>query len=213
LGHYQDLVARQDALALEKSDLQRKYDLLNQQVEKLKAYVLEQQRAKGSQAGEEGKGQPQPEAGRPLASPHRAPPLPPSKTSAKAASDRVVFRVNHDVGHTEFLPPEHLRAALLKAAKAAAHITIRGRTDATTADDVDTRIAWGRAAHARAFLVENGVDAKKIQVRFLAAGGFIADDSTPAGRALNRRVEIEMVGVDLGAVSLEPAQAEMGSSL
>ena len=44
LSRYQDLVARQDAMALEKSDLQRKYDQLNQQAERLKTYILEQQR-------------------------------------------------------------------------------------------------------------------------------------------------------------------------
>jgi outer membrane protein OmpA-like peptidoglycan-associated protein len=211
LSHYQDLVARQDAIRLEKSEQERKLEALSRQVEALKEYIVTHDKVAPGAL-------PAPTSEEPPPAPKRQPG--PSHSGSGVAQamqvlgpERVIFRVNHAVGHTEFIPPESIQADLLKAAKAAKRITIRGRTDATQPDDVETRIALGRAHHAKSYLVDNGVDASKIQVRFLASGGFIADDSTPAGRALNRRVEIETVGVDVASLSLETTHVQMGSNL
>jgi outer membrane protein OmpA-like peptidoglycan-associated protein len=210
ISRYRDLVARHDEMRLEKSDLQRKYEALTQQVEALKQYIVTHDKQSPVVAPSPGSSiEP------PLPRPHSLPvrrPVQGGKAMQVLAPDRILFRVNHAVGHTEFSPPEDMQAELLKAAKAAKVITIRGRTDATQADDLEARIALGRAVHARTYLVENGVETSKIRLRFLAAGGFIADDSTAAGRALNRRVEIEAVGVDVAALETK-VQAVLGGNL
>jgi outer membrane protein OmpA-like peptidoglycan-associated protein len=57
----------------------------------------------------------------------------------------------------------------------------------------DARIALGRALSARNYLIEHGVSPDKITVDSQADGDFIAPNDTKAGRALNRRVEIELL--------------------
>jgi outer membrane protein OmpA-like peptidoglycan-associated protein len=199
LSRYQDLVARQDAMALEKSDLQRKYDQLNQQVERLKTYILEQQR-KSTQGEVAPQCVPAPH-GAPAA-PMSSPSAPPGGTGAVVVGpDSVMFRVSHDVGHTAFTPTEALADEIVKAALAAKTVVIRGRTDADAADPTEERIALSRALHARAYLVGRGVPAAKIRSWYRAAGDFVADNSNADGRARNRRVEIEARGLDTSALS------------
>jgi outer membrane protein OmpA-like peptidoglycan-associated protein len=202
LTKYQDIVARQDAMTLEKSELQRKVEMLSSQVATLKAYVVEHEK---KEKQHENSAAPPP----PPTPPKRVAPAPtssPQRGSAKVAAeavmvggDNVTFRVSEEVGKTEFLPTPELEQTLLKAATAAKTISIRGRTDATVADDIEARIALARAVHARQFLVANGVDSTKIKTWFRAAGAFAVDNSSPEGQAVNRRVEIEARGLDTSA--------------
>ena len=127
--------------------------------------------------------------------------------------DRVVFRVSESVGRTDFAPAPDFGKAIIQAAHAARTIVIRGRTDAEVADEMEGRIALERALKARAFLVGQGIDASKIGLKSLAAGGFIADNSSPQGRRLNRRVEIEAQGVDTATLSALSAAPQSRSPL
>ena len=213
LKNYQDLVVRQDAITLEKSQLRRQVDELNQEVATLKSYVLQQQRTKGNQNLPDGAAQPQSDTQSPSPPSQPTRPLPPGSSRAgtvNVSSDRVVFRVSHEVGHTEFQPTAELELELLKAAKAAKVVVIRGRTDSETVDDVETRIALGRAVHARQYLVSNGVGPDKIHLWYRAAGDFIADNSTAEGRAINRRVEIEVRGLDTSAFASVASDVRVG---
>ena len=108
----------------------------------------------------------------------------------------VVFRVTQAFAKAEFSPTPAFQDTLLTMARTAARIDVRGRTDAQSDNAADRAIALRRANCAQAFLLNNGVPAKKIRVSFLAAGGRIASNATPQGRAMNRRIEIETVGVD-----------------
>jgi len=214
LKNYQDLVVRQDAMTLEKSQLQREVEELNHEVSTLKSYVLQQQRSRGTQGRPDGAAQPQSDVQSPAspAAPEYRPPPPGSSRAGtvSVSTDRVVFRVSHDVGHTEFAPTAELELELLKAAKAAKAVVVRGRTDSETVDDVETRIALGRAVHARQYLVSNGVEPDKIHVWYRAAGDFIADNSTAEGRAINRRVEIEVRGLDTSAYASVASDIRVG---
>jgi outer membrane protein OmpA-like peptidoglycan-associated protein len=211
LARYQDLVARQEEMTLEKSDLQRKYEALTRQVEALKQYIVTHDNQPTNGGAQHSRRSSQ-AAPRPQSMP-MTPALPAGKAMQVLAPDRVLFRVNHAVGHTEFLPPQEIQEGLLRAARAARNIIIRGRTDASQADELEARIAVGRALQARAFLVKNGVDVAKIRLKYLAAGGFVADDTTDAGRALNRRVEIEASGVDVAGLTPRATQIRTGSNL
>jgi outer membrane protein OmpA-like peptidoglycan-associated protein len=108
----------------------------------------------------------------------------------KAAS--AIVRVQFDTAATEFTPSAEIARALVPA-RAAERVNVRGRTDARVAGAADPRIALARALAARKYLVEQGVDGNKIRVFALPAGDFIAPVGTVEGRALNRRVEIELV--------------------
>lgn len=104
----------------------------------------------------------------------------------------VVIRVFHGFAKTDFEPSEQVAQALRDGVKDAERIEVRGRTDSSTVNPIDRLIAVERAVKARTWLVNNGAQAEKIRTTFLSAGQFIANNQTEEGRALNRRVEIEI---------------------
>jgi predicted ABC-type ATPase/outer membrane protein OmpA-like peptidoglycan-associated protein len=118
---------------------------------------------------------------------------------AEAAS--VILRVEFGFASAEFKPADDVARVLVPAAKAADRITVRGFTDSPVIDEHNTRIALARALAARQYLIEQGVDAKKIRAFYNSAGGFVADNNTPEGRAKNRRVDIELVNTKLAKLS------------
>lgn len=107
-------------------------------------------------------------------------------------ADAVIVRVEFGRGSIDFQPSDAVAETLVKAAKEASHVTLRSYTDARVSDESNKRIALARALTARRFLINAGVPAKKIRAFYQSAGGFIADNSTPDGRAKNRRVEIQI---------------------
>ena len=106
----------------------------------------------------------------------------------------TVFTVTHAVGNTAFNVPDEIRGTLLAAAKKGNRVEVRGRTDSYTWNAIDRDIALQRAVKAAGFLVRNGVAPDRIKVSYQTAGHFAVDNSSAAGRARNRRVEIEPVG-------------------
>ena len=69
---------------------------------------------------------------------------------------------------------------------------LRGRTDGASDTAAESRIARERAAAVREYLVGVGVDASRIRATYQPTGDHVADNSSPASRGLNRRVEIEV---------------------
>lgn len=105
-----------------------------------------------------------------------------------------LVRVPFGFDSTAFAPSELMRSYLLAEAKKAQAVNIVGHTDAIGTTAANLKIANGRALAARAYLVQNGIDAAKIHVSAKASGEFVADNRTEAGRAKNRRVDIQLVG-------------------
>jgi hypothetical protein len=87
------------------------------------------------------------------------------------------------------------RSATLANAKDAALVSIRGRTSTNTPTAKDEAFALARAISARTYLIAHGVSPLKITLNYTSAADFIADNSTPAGRLQNQRVEIDIVHV------------------
>lgn len=110
----------------------------------------------------------------------------------KQTSDGVVIRVFHPFAKTDFEPGELTAKAIRDGARNAISIEVRGMTDSPVVNPIDKMIAIERAEKARIWLVDNGVNPSKIRVRYFSAGQFIADNRTEAGRALNRRVEVDI---------------------
>jgi outer membrane protein OmpA-like peptidoglycan-associated protein len=90
----------------------------------------------------------------------------------------------------QFNPAHDQRGKLMALSQAAEHISVRGFTDSEFATPGSMALAKARAEAAKRYLVSMGVSAAKIVVQFDGAGKFIAENSSPAGKAANRRVEV-----------------------
>ena len=69
-------------------------------------------------------------------------------------------------------------------------VDIIGHTDSTGSDAVNNPLSINRASAVRDYLVARGVAAQRIGIEGRGARQPIADNSTPSGRAMNRRVEV-----------------------
>jgi len=76
----------------------------------------------------------------------------------------------------------------------ATFIEIVGHTDDKWDDDHNMELSKKRAASVRDFLVSQGVDASKMVTTGMGESMPIASNTTKAGRAANRRVEILILG-------------------
>ena len=85
-------------------------------------------------------------------------------------------------------------------------LQIEGYTDSTGGDEFNQRLSEKRAATVRDYLVDAGVGINNVFARGLGKTNPIADNSTAAGRKLNRRVEMIVSGDVIGDVV--GAQAE-----
>ena len=103
-----------------------------------------------------------------------------------------VFTVHFDFGSTHVLVPADIAIALVEDARAAPLVLLRGRTDGTADALGESRIARERAAAVRDYLVGAGVDPTRIRATYQPIGDYAADNASPSGRGMNRRVEIEV---------------------
>ena len=69
-------------------------------------------------------------------------------------------------------------------------VAINGHTDNTGSRAINEKLSLERAQSVSNFLTENGVPAERMTVTGYAFDQPVADNSTPEGRAENRRVEI-----------------------
>ncbi|WP_088283011.1 OmpA family protein [Ideonella sp. A 288] len=112
--------------------------------------------------------------------------------SGRQVQANNVFTVRFDFGSTRVVIPTEVTSALVEDAKAAPLVLLRGRTDGATDSLAESRIARQRADAVRDVLVGAGVDPARIRATYQPVGDHAADNSSPAGRGLNRRVEIEL---------------------
>ena len=121
-----------------------------------------------------------------------------------------VFTVRFDFGSARLDVPADTASALIENARAAPLVLLRGRTDGAADSAAESRVARERAAAVRDYLVAAGVDAARIRATYQPAGDHAADNSSPSGRGLNRRVEIEVyraMPVAMGSVPVASSQA------
>ena len=119
------------------------------------------------------------------------------KNLIKIRDENVIFTANFGVDKKKFTLSSEMKSALLELAKASENIEVRGYTDSDQDSTADNDIALARAVSAYDFLVANGVPANHIYVSYEGAGSFIADNTTPEGKARNRRVEVEITGTNV----------------
>lgn len=103
-----------------------------------------------------------------------------------------IYSVRFEFGSARVDIPAELGRAMVREAMAAPLVVLRGRTDGDGDSAADSRIARARAVALRDFLVAAGVEPSRIRSTFQPAGDHVADNVSPSGRALNRRVEVEV---------------------
>jgi OOP family OmpA-OmpF porin len=106
-----------------------------------------------------------------------------------------------DVGQSDLKPEgqEQIRAYREKAMEDLAHaekVTITGYTDDVGEADDNAALSLRRAEAVRDYLIALGADASKFQVSGAGETKPVADNSTEEGRAKNRRVEVEVLGIE-----------------
>ena len=96
---------------------------------------------------------------------------------------------------------------LVDQARSASLVMLRARTDGQIESPAESRVARERAIAVRTYLVQAGVDPTRIRMTWQPVGDTVGDNGTAAGRALNRRVEIELyrLAPQRLAVSSSPA--------
>jgi outer membrane protein OmpA-like peptidoglycan-associated protein len=103
-----------------------------------------------------------------------------------------VFTVRFEFGSTRVVVPADAASALIEDARSAPLVLLRGRTDGATDAPAESRIARERANAVRDYLVGAGVDPTRIRATYQPAGDHAADNTSPSGKGMNRRVEIEV---------------------
>ena len=86
-----------------------------------------------------------------------------------------------------------LQLAQILKAQPQYRVRVSGHTDNTGRAEVNLRISRQRASSVADFLVDNSVNPNQIIAQGYGATRPIADNSTEAGRAANRRIEINYV--------------------
>ncbi len=101
--------------------------------------------------------------------------------------------VSFDIGRAEiksnFIPILDRFAQTLNEHRTT-KVRIVGHTDSTGSDAINDPLSVNRASSTRNYLVAKGVDASRIAIDGRGSREPIADNSTDAGRAKNRRVEL-----------------------
>ncbi len=100
--------------------------------------------------------------------------------------------ITFDEDSDEIRLEERWVAAIGSAARSANRIYLHGHTDDFVASESGTELAIRRAVEVRRLLITLSVEPQRIRLFYRGAGNFVANNSTPEGRAFNRRVEIEL---------------------
>ncbi len=82
-------------------------------------------------------------------------------------------------------------------------LDIEGHTDSVGSDELNQKLSEDRASSVRDYLVSQKLESSTVSAKGFGETQPVADNSTPAGRQLNRRVEIivsgEVIGQKIGS--------------
>jgi outer membrane protein OmpA-like peptidoglycan-associated protein len=83
-------------------------------------------------------------------------------------------------------------------------VQVEGYTDSVGSDDYNQKLSENRANAVHDFLVTNGVPATNVSAAGYGKADPVADNSTAAGRAQNRRVNLVVSGDAIGVQTSQP---------
>jgi outer membrane protein OmpA-like peptidoglycan-associated protein len=84
------------------------------------------------------------------------------------------------------------------------HLNIEGYTDSIGTEEYNQTLSEKRAATVRDYLVSSGVSINNVVAQGFGKADPVADNSTAAGRKLNRRVDMVVSGDVIGKQDMEP---------
>ena len=87
-------------------------------------------------------------------------------------------------------------------------LQVEGHTDSVGSDELNQKLSDNRAKATQDFLVQNGVTSTNITSVGYGKAAPVADNSTAAGRAQNRRVEMVVSGASIGVQTQTAPAAE-----
>jgi outer membrane protein OmpA-like peptidoglycan-associated protein len=116
--------------------------------------------------------------------------------SISQSGSASIYGVHFDTGSATLRPDsaaalQNVLALIVK--RPASHWIISGHTDNQGAADLNQKLSQARAGSVIAWLVAHGVTANRLTPQGFGASRPVADNATEAGRALNRRVEMQLV--------------------
>lgn len=126
----------------------------------------------------------------PPAPPQQQPPPPPAQPAYQFQLQMVHFRFDHSDLTRGAMDTLTSVANTLKA-NPGVNVDIVGHTDWIGTNAYNMRLSQARAETTRRFLIEQGVAADRITIRWRGEEEPIADNESTAGRAQNRRAEIK----------------------
>ncbi|OGP32798.1 MAG: flagellar motor protein MotB [Deltaproteobacteria bacterium GWC2_65_14] len=103
----------------------------------------------------------------------------------------ILFDVDRDQVRSEARNPL-VTAAEVLVKYPDTYVTVEGHTDSTGSHDHNQSLSERRAMRVRDVLLDSGVPAGRLSVRGYGETDPIADNATPEGRQLNRRVQLEI---------------------
>jgi OOP family OmpA-OmpF porin len=131
------------------------------------------------------------------ARPEPAPPAPPPAPEPEQVQERIVLRgVNFDFDKSEIRPDAAVildEVVSILSGKPGVKVRIEGHTDSTGPDEYNQGLSERRAASVQSFLVGKGIEASRLTSVGHGESKPIATNDTREGRALNRRVELQVL--------------------
>lgn len=103
----------------------------------------------------------------------------------------ILFDVDKDQVRPDAIPSLQAAAdVLIKYPDT--YVTVEGHTDSTGSYEYNQSLSERRAMRVRDILVQSGVPWERLSVRGYGETDPVADNQTPEGRQLNRRVQLEI---------------------
>jgi OOP family OmpA-OmpF porin len=126
-----------------------------------------------------------------------APPPPPPPPEPEPVAERIVLRgVNFDFDRAVIRPDASVildEVVSILSGRPDVEVRVEGHTDATGPEAYNQVLSERRAASVRDYLVEQGIAASRLTSAGFGESQPIAANDTREGRALNRRVELQVL--------------------
>ncbi len=136
------------------------------------------------------KAEPKPPAPMAVTMPPLTPPPPPAAEPAAMSLPNILFAFDrYDLSAEAIGTLDHVAETLTQDRRL--KLRIDGHTDAIGSDNYNFRLGQKRADSAARYLIEHGIDANRLTTFSYGETRPVADNATPEGRQLNRRVEFE----------------------
>lgn len=119
--------------------------------------------------------------------------VPPELTQLAGIMEGIRFDTDKDEIKSDSQPPLDNAVDVMKRYPEI-RVLITGHTDAQGGYRHNVDLSRRRARAVRDYLVERGVETKRIETRGVGPDEPIASNDTPEGRALNRRIEFTILG-------------------